>query len=748
MELEELICPACGSNELENSSEEEFFCHSCGRTFREKNKCVDIEKAILLSLDAQKLNLYSNAKVNLWKETHQEFLSDESIDYWVNEVKKYSPDDFFANFYNLATFYGPETINNYIRDYLENGNFEFADEVLRYLIKTVDNSSTIQWIHALLNSANLPHKLFHQYEEEIANLSEKLDNGVFNTHIPRDVFIAYSSKDIIYVSELIDFLESNEIKCFCAQRNLRHGKGAKENYEKELINAMNNSKCVVFVSTVNSRSMDCDALKKELPYYRDVATKKGRIEFVQDTTVYGNTVKGVKEFLKSVFRGLEYCTDKVDLIERLIPYISGGLEDEEESINYNKTSVYEEQLKETAKLVEQLKSQTVTTVGDFKISADNTLVKYIGKNPDVIVPNNVKEIGTNAFSNCTFLKSIILPKGLKAIGDGAFFKCTSLKNINIPDGVKTISYNAFRSCTALEDITFTNAIEEIGDGAFCDCENLINVLTKGSGSTLPNKLKKINESVFTNCSSLSDIEIPASVTKILPDAFAGCDNLFVRFAEEYGWIAYSEKKYSMLDEKDFEDNCAVEKYGSFTLINNKEIYENLVVIKNNKMKIINGFVDKYMIIDTKINESFKYFQDNSLVNNRHRKKNVSGSIDEVVQNFINTYSEYKNKLDALNEYQFSDEKVNFSVDGEKMIFDDTTYDADDIPNLEFSAFDTDEKYKTLVQAAYTKGSDVLDLIAYIINYYKSEEFEALLDKKLIDLNKALKEEIKRIITTL
>ena len=76
MELEELICPACGSNELENSSEEEFFCHSCGRTFREKNKCVDIEKAILLSLDAQKLNLYSNAKVNLWKETHQEYLSE------------------------------------------------------------------------------------------------------------------------------------------------------------------------------------------------------------------------------------------------------------------------------------------------------------------------------------------------------------------------------------------------------------------------------------------------------------------------------------------------------------------------------------------------------------------------------------------------------------------------------------------------------------------------------------------------
>ena len=78
--------------------------------------------------------------------------------------------------------------------------------------------------------------------------------------------ICYSSKDIDKVTELCELLEEQGFECFVAARNLRHGKGAVEDYNKALESAMDHSKCIVFVSSMNSRSFSCDALTIELPY--------------------------------------------------------------------------------------------------------------------------------------------------------------------------------------------------------------------------------------------------------------------------------------------------------------------------------------------------------------------------------------------------------------------------------------------------------------------------------------------------
>lgn len=114
---------------------------------------------------------------------------------------------------------------------------------------------------------------------------------------------------------------------------------------------------------------------------------------------------------------------------------------------------------------------------------------------------NLSVLPTEAFLECTNIKSVILPNTLTAIGTQAFC-LSSLVSISIPASVETIEGGAFFRCTALQTVTFE----------------------KGS------KLKTIKNGsiwsgVFESCTSLTTIEIPASVETIRGGAFSDCTSL-------------------------------------------------------------------------------------------------------------------------------------------------------------------------------------------------------------------------------
>ena len=109
---------------------------------------------------------------------------------------------------------------------------------------------------------------------------------------------------------------------------------------------------------------------------------------------------------------------------------------------------------------------------------------------------NLSVLPTEAFLECTNIKSVILPNTLTAIGTQAFC-LSSLVSISIPASVETIEGGAFFRCTALQTVTFE----------------------KGS------KLKTVETNVFIYCTSLTSIEIPASVEEIERYAFSGCTSL-------------------------------------------------------------------------------------------------------------------------------------------------------------------------------------------------------------------------------
>jgi hypothetical protein len=73
------------------------------------------------------------------------------------------------------------------------------------------------------------------------------------------------------------------------------------------------------------------------------------------------------------------------------------------------------------------------------IIENNILIKADAEIGEIIVPDNIIEIKSEAFLNCSKLQSVSIPETVKCIGKGAFKGCTALKYIQIPFVGKSIS---------------------------------------------------------------------------------------------------------------------------------------------------------------------------------------------------------------------------------------------------------------------------------------------------------------------
>ena len=71
----------------------------------------------------------------------------------------------------------------------------------------------------------------------------------------------------------------------------------------------------------------------------------------------------------------------------------------------------------------------------------------------------------NAFHSRHNLQHIVLPKQLKSIGTQAFFACDNLQDIVIPSGVEAVGAAAFSGCSSLAELTI-DGTPQLGEYAF------------------------------------------------------------------------------------------------------------------------------------------------------------------------------------------------------------------------------------------------------------------------------------------
>ena len=181
-----------------------------------------------------------------------------------------------------------------------------------------------------------------------------------------------------------------------------------------------------------------------------------------------------------------------------------------------------------------------------------TITNYTGNSGNVLVPAGVggmpvTDIGANAFAGNSALTSIVISNGVAAIGNAAFAGCSGLTNAAIPGSVASLGNQAFYNCSSLTNLTLTNGLTSIGNDAFG--YSLVSVTLPGTvtniGTIAFSTLQSINvdpanpwyssqggvlfnqnQTVLVECPQVrGSYTIPSGVLDIAADAFVQCTGL-------------------------------------------------------------------------------------------------------------------------------------------------------------------------------------------------------------------------------
>ena len=153
------------------------------------------------------------------------------------------------------------------------------------------------------------------------------------------------------------------------------------------------------------------------------------------------------------------------------------------------------------------------------------------------IPSNIKYIAGNAFEGNRYLKSIVVPDTVEKLGGSVFRECVNLEKAVI--NVKQELYNTlFYNCTKLSDVTIGEGVERLWNYIFMYCRSLKKI-------KLPSTVKDIGFECFSDCTALEEVYIPYGLEKIGYHCFYNCTNL------KKLWIPDTVKR---IDEKAFY-NC-------------------------------------------------------------------------------------------------------------------------------------------------------------------------------------------------
>ena len=182
------------------------------------------------------------------------------------------------------------------------------------------------------------------------------------------------------------------------------------------------------------------------------------------------------------------------------------------------------------------------------IVSGSTLVEYIGKGGDVVVPNDITVIGDSAFAGAAEVTSITFPRSVTKVEAYAFEGCTGLTGkFTPPNNLNYIEDYAFKDCTGITEIAFENKLYSFGEHIFEGCtglqkvelpekfieNNAVTILppytfsgcTSLTDVTIFKEAQLIGDRAFENCSALTTVNIPDKVKELGKDVFAGCTAL-------------------------------------------------------------------------------------------------------------------------------------------------------------------------------------------------------------------------------
>ncbi len=184
----------------------------------------------------------------------------------------------------------------------------------------------------------------------------------------------------------------------------------------------------------------------------------------------------------------------------------------------------------------------------------------------ITIPEGITNIGNYAFCGGTYIENVYLPNTITSIGEFAFDGCvqlqynqsdnglylgsttnnylalmkvqdSSVNSFSINAGCRVLYADVFENCTSLTQITIPANITNIGADAFEDCYKLneVNISSLENWcqigfATLYSNPLNIGHNLYLNNNKVETLEIPTSISKILPYTFAGINCLQIEIS--------------------------------------------------------------------------------------------------------------------------------------------------------------------------------------------------------------------------
>ena len=277
---------------------------------------------------------------------------------------------------------------------------------------------------------------------------------------------------------------------------------------------------------------------------------------------------------------------------------------------------------------------------------------------NVVIPSGVTEIESSAFLFCFDIKSVEIPEEVKEIGWGLFHNFSELESVTIHEGTQIIKYNAFEKNPLLKFVQLPSSLIEIQSEAFLRCPSLSKIVFEGTieqwkkvkglenllqyvpatsvkcsdgewkkpavlvkdsvaysfveksatSVVIEDGVTEIAEGVFADCTALTSIEIPATVTKIGKCAFDGCVNVqkivskspLFPFSEKTGKLydATGKSKKAILSLMAGKEEAKKEKIAQVQNVSASAVLESIMSEHKTNAEVIRDDKNAYLQIQT------------------------------------------------------------------------------------------------------------------------------------------------------
>ena len=153
----------------------------------------------------------------------------------------------------------------------------------------------------------------------------------------------------------------------------------------------------------------------------------------------------------------------------------------------------------------------------------HSIFQYLGteENAEIIIPSSIVTIKSGAFSQSLNIISVVfdIDSKISIIEEKAFSNCKYLSSISL-NRITKIGNEAFLDCSSLTTLSFGSSLESIGSNCFEGCSKLETVTFEKTSKSLI-----LNNESFLGCTNLQSIDLKEGLTMIFSESFKQCTSL-------------------------------------------------------------------------------------------------------------------------------------------------------------------------------------------------------------------------------